>query len=248
MINNHVFPWKEPFSIKQTNIKAPNEFEQTALSLLIILVFIGFILFYTNINSYRAYVGEDGIIEWLTVIVLFCCADISFKRIIRLRSKRNVRFLVFLFITALLFLFGVGEEISWGQRIFGIESPDFFVNYNLQKEINIHNLFLYNIRINKVVFSLFLGIVIGLYLLILPAMYKKNANIKSFVDSIAVPVPRNYHIVSYAVFALLIKAVHIADNWEFLEMTGSFIFFLIILNPLNREIFIPDNKGGSCYR
>ena len=242
IINNHVFLWKHAFSIQQTNLKAPNEFEQTALSLLIILVFIGFTLFYTNVNLYRAYVSEDGVIEWLTVIVLFCSADISFKRIIRLRSQRNIRFLLFLFLTALLFCFGAGEEISWGQRIFGIESSDFFVNYNLQKETNIHNLFLYNIRINKVVFSLFLGIVIGSYLLILPVIYKKNANIKSFVDLIAVPVPRNYHIVSYVVLALVIEVMHAPDKWELLEMVGSFMFFLIILNPLNREIFTPGKE------
>jgi len=31
------------------------------------------------------------------------------------------------------------EEISWGQRLFGMENPDFFVAYSDQKEINVHN-------------------------------------------------------------------------------------------------------------
>ena len=248
MINNHVFPWKQSFSIKHTNIKAPNEFEQTAFDLLIILVFIGFILLYTNINLYKAYVGEDGIVEWLTVIVLFFSANISFKRIIRLRSQRNIRFLLFLLLTALLFCFGVGEEISWGQRIFGIESPDFFMNNNAQQETNIHNLVYQNKKINKVVFSLFLGIIISLYLLVLPVLYKKKTNVKNFINSIAIPIPCNYHIISYIVFALLINAIPNSDKWELLEMVGSFMFFLIILNPLNREIFITGKEGGSCYR
>jgi len=39
-----------------------------------------------------------------------------------------------------LFLFGAGEEISWGQRILGIETPSYFLEENRQQEMNIHNL------------------------------------------------------------------------------------------------------------
>ena len=35
----------------------------------------------------------------------------------------------------------VMEEISWGQRIFGFDTPDFLKRHNLQHETNIHNLF-----------------------------------------------------------------------------------------------------------
>jgi len=41
----------------------------------------------------------------------------------------------------LLFMFFVGmEEISWGQRIIGIETSDFFMEHNHQREFNLHNL------------------------------------------------------------------------------------------------------------
>ena len=33
------------------------------------------------------------------------------------------------------------EEISWGQRIFKIESPEFFIQNNFQRELNLHNFF-----------------------------------------------------------------------------------------------------------
>ena len=33
-----------------------------------------------------------------------------------------------------------GEEVSWGQRVFGIETPDAFVDDNRQDELNLHNL------------------------------------------------------------------------------------------------------------
>jgi len=37
------------------------------------------------------------------------------------------------------FAFIFGEEISWGQRIFGIETPEYISQYNKQNEINLHN-------------------------------------------------------------------------------------------------------------
>ena len=40
---------------------------------------------------------------------------------------------------ALLFFFGAGEEISWGQRIFGF-NPEPLAQVNKQDELNLHNL------------------------------------------------------------------------------------------------------------
>jgi hypothetical protein len=41
---------------------------------------------------------------------------------------------------ALLFFFGAGEEISWGQRIFGFKTPEPLAQVNKQDELNFHNL------------------------------------------------------------------------------------------------------------
>ncbi len=37
-------------------------------------------------------------------------------------------------------LFVTGEEISWGQRIVGFSTPDFLMDWNAQKEFNLHNI------------------------------------------------------------------------------------------------------------
>ncbi len=42
---------------------------------------------------------------------------------------------------ALAFLFAAGEEISWGQRLFGWTTPDFLMGLNKQGETNIHNIY-----------------------------------------------------------------------------------------------------------
>lgn len=41
---------------------------------------------------------------------------------------------------AVLFFFGAGEEISWGQRILGFETPESLSQVNRQEEFNLHNL------------------------------------------------------------------------------------------------------------
>jgi hypothetical protein len=41
---------------------------------------------------------------------------------------------------ALLFFFGAGEEISWGQRIFQVATPGGLAAVNTQDELNVHNL------------------------------------------------------------------------------------------------------------
>ena len=41
---------------------------------------------------------------------------------------------------AVLFLFGAGEEISWGQRILGFQTPEELSQVNRQEEFNLHNL------------------------------------------------------------------------------------------------------------
>ena len=44
-----------------------------------------------------------------------------------------------LLVLALLFVFATGEEVSWGQRIFGIGTPDALSESNRQGELNLHN-------------------------------------------------------------------------------------------------------------
>jgi hypothetical protein len=57
-------------------------------------------------------------------------------------TKRNVWFLAL----ALLMLVCFGEEISWGQRIFGWGTPAALKEMNAQGEFNVHNLWLFQAK------------------------------------------------------------------------------------------------------
>jgi len=137
----------------------------------------------------------------------------------------------------LVFVFGAGEEISWGQRILNIESSEFFVKHNAQREINIHNLIVNGKKINKIIFGTSLGVCIGAYFLILPIVYTKIDGIKHLVNRFAIPIPRVFHIISYIILIILVSMVDSSRKGELLEFGGCWIFLLMIFNPYNREIF-----------
>jgi len=90
---------------------------------------------------------EDGPLEYLTVlfaIISSVCLVVSAmgaKQRMRETSRRSLivgRLLVVgLAIACMLFAM---EEISWGQRIFGWETPEFMQEANYQGETNLHNL------------------------------------------------------------------------------------------------------------
>jgi hypothetical protein len=89
---------------------------------------------------YKLLVHEDSIGEWLTFIFYFFAFMVSFSiSITYFKRKHTLYGLMYMFLTLGLF-FIAGEEISWGQRIFNEHTPAFFMKYNYQKEMNIHNL------------------------------------------------------------------------------------------------------------
>jgi len=63
---------------------------------------------------------------------------------------------------ALLFFFAAGEEILWGQRIFGREAGEFFTARSERAETNIHNMKIGEYNLNKVIFGNILTVVIAL--------------------------------------------------------------------------------------
>jgi hypothetical protein len=78
---------------------------------------------------------EDGFIEYLTSLFYFL-ASAGF---IFANKKHRFKNLFFWFLAAMCFAIA-GEEISWGQRIFGIDTPSELNSINVQQEFNLHNI------------------------------------------------------------------------------------------------------------
>jgi len=84
---------------------------------------------------------EDGAFEYLTVAILVVGSVCMFASAPRIGDRHGKwPRMVLLGFGVLLFLAAM-EEISWGQRILGIETPEPLKAVNAQEEINVHNLF-----------------------------------------------------------------------------------------------------------
>ena len=83
-------------------------------------------------------VREDHIVEWLSALLAFAAAVLYGVAATRCRSSR-VSLSLFAALGTICLLLGL-EEISWFQRVFEIESPEFMLNRNGQQELNLHNL------------------------------------------------------------------------------------------------------------
>jgi hypothetical protein len=84
-------------------------------------------------ERYRMAMQEDRIVEWATVWLFLAAGVIGASH--ALRGRRPFDGLV-----ALFCLFVTGEEISWGQRLFGYAPPEYFLRNNFQQEVTLHNL------------------------------------------------------------------------------------------------------------
>lgn len=77
---------------------------------------------------------EDLYGEWLQSWLFVAVFALSIAL-----ARRRWRYRCFFALLALASFYTVMEEISWGQRLFGIESPEFFAEHNVQGETNLHN-------------------------------------------------------------------------------------------------------------
>lgn len=85
--------------------------------------------------------GEDHGVEWLTAAG-FATAALLTALAFRFRARMDRWSRLYLAGLALFFFVCFGEEISWGQRVFGFGTPAAINAINEQHEFNAHNLHL----------------------------------------------------------------------------------------------------------
>ena len=219
-------------------ITKPTRTEILGYSFLLMIYTLG--IFYANTDQVffeNVYVREDGFIEYATAAMLLCISILSFSRLIKLWHSTPLLWKIGTLGFALIFLFGAGEEISWGQRIFNWESSDYFIQNNAQQETNLHNMMVGDTKINKLIFSKILVVVLAIYLVILPILYRKISAIKKLTDSFAVPVVQWTQTIAFIVFSVLLAFMPSGKNPEIHELALGVIFFLIFINPFNSKVF-----------
>ena len=190
---------------------------------------------------------EDGFIEWCTVMVLLGAMGVCIRRFWLLRRARSPLFLSVTALLALLCLFGAGEEISWGQRILDLETPDYLKERNAQGELGLHNLVIdvggRDVKVNKLIFGTGLALCLTIYLFVATPLYRHQPVVRQFFNRIAAPMPRNFHLAGYLlVLATVELLIDSSKRGEMTEFAGSIIFALNITYPWNPEIFDPKQS------
>lgn len=207
--------------------------------LFLFLVF-GIGIYYANTDLQyfdEFYTKEDGFAEYGTAFLLFCSSLLLISRFIKLQKYKKNLWKLGILAIALVFLFGAGEEISWGQRIFNIESSEFFKENNAQSETNLHNLVVDGKKVNKIIFSQLLTAILVIYLIITPFLYRKFEGVKKLANLFAIPIVQWHHTIAFLICTGLLTFMESDRKWELYELAFGVIFFLIFLNPLNKSIY-----------
>ena len=119
-------------------------------------------------DAYYLAVQEDEVLEWSTFWVFVGAACVYL--LVAVRPRFSVKISWFPIGLALFCLFVALEEISWGQRIFGYRPPEYFLQYNFQQELNLHNVVATRLRKLGVITVIY-GYGVGLPLLsLIPAV------------------------------------------------------------------------------
>ncbi|MFZ2283830.1 MAG: hypothetical protein WAV86_08140 [Lutibacter sp.] len=214
-----------------------------AAYLLLILLF-GFGIYFANTNlPYfdEVYTVEDGFIENGSAIFLLSSSLLLLYRLFKLFKHKDLFWKIGILAMSLVFFFGAGEEISWGQRIFNIESSQYFIENNAQGETNLHNLVVEDTKINKLIFSQLLTVVLVIYLIIAPFLYRKFDRVKKLANKFAVPIVQWHHTISFLTGTVLLLFISSNRKWEIYELAFSVIFLLIFINPFNKEIYAANS-------
>ena len=205
----------------------------TYMILMLVLCLIP-IIFLFDEELYLLIIREDGVIEYLTASFLLFASIKLFFLFLKIYKKYSVFNFGLLSYNLVLF-FGFGEEISWGQRIFGIQSPSFFSENNFQGEINIHNMMVMGVDLNRWIFTYVLVLIFTFYFLITPIMYYKNKFPKTIVNRFSFFIP-NYLYSSIFLITTLIINLNLAEKVsEVWECSFAVTIFFICFNSLNKK-------------
>ncbi len=118
-----------------------------AWAICLLLIVLNYCLLFLPIDNLMALTREDALVENASALFLLAGSVAFFiayfwSQNVRLypdvdsKPKRNIFFLLL----ALFLFVAFGEEISWAQRIFKVETPELLKGLNYQQEINLHNL------------------------------------------------------------------------------------------------------------
>jgi hypothetical protein len=174
---------------------------------------------------------EDSISESVSAICYLVAACIFFIEWIHGRCRN-----IFVLGYALLFLVVGGEEISWGQRIIGMQTPDALKELNVQKETNLHNIDGIHQHIRAI------GVLVVLTVAVLmPLTDRWIASIRELYSRLSVPIvqlwtlPLTILALSFMVVPRVLLGRNVFSLDEVGELYLSFVFLIFAIEVRARR-------------
>jgi hypothetical protein len=203
-------------------------------------------LFISNPEKIKYLAQEDGFFEtagalfFLVSSILFLILFFKNRETKKIICLNNVYFLLL----GCAFLFAFLEEISWGQRIFNLATPESLQKINMQNEINIHNIDLFHGKTLDGERKSALGLLLNfdrifsifwfLYCCSLPALYRYNNKMKKVIAKFSLPmVPLIFgcfFILNYLLSKIIESIIGLDLHHalvEIKECNFAFLFFAI---------------------
>ena len=96
---------------------------------------------FTHFPEYMALIQEDGVLEYTQFLGYFLAGiTLALAGIFQLRTGRRKDLTALCLLGACALIIVAFEEISWGQRLENLKTPEYFTQHNVQNELTIHNL------------------------------------------------------------------------------------------------------------
>lgn len=221
---------------------------QTKYSILgfIVLVLSYSVIYFVDKDTAIRLTHEDGFFENLGFL-FFLFSSISFA--CSYKKHKNWIFIILAF----LFFFAAGEEISWGQRFFHIKS-EVIQHDNVQGEINIHNLEIFNRTDFSGKKKSFMGLLLNpdrlfnmfwlFWCLLIPLIHLFNPSLNDRLKKFHIQIPMvmisigsiflvNY-LTSKILSFLMVKELN-HPLVETKEWIAAFLFFLVSVELFKRK-------------
>ena len=222
-------------------------------AILLLLFACSYLLAFPDAKYDEYFTDEDSWIENMSAlafliasVLFFLCYWRSKDNGLRIGKYKTGRNLIFLGL-ALLFFVAFGEEISWGQRIFGWSTPESLAKVNYQQETNIHNLdfftfkhetdqgfwsFLFVLNAGRIFFYFWFS-----FLVILPLSNYFFPAIKRLIQRINIPVPPmwlGFLMISNLVLSKVYKVLtadYATDYTNSIDeiMEGNYAIVIVVL-------------------
>ena len=207
-------------------------------SIIILYLLSSYSVFLFSQDEILKYTREDGLFETITALWLLVSSIVYFITFFRDKNGNALLFIrtnknFFFLLLAVMFFFGFGEEISWGQRIFKWQSLDWFNQYNNQKETNIHNLAIFQRILNFEHLSTYFWVT---YCLIIPFVYKKSLAFAAWSDKINLPIIPirlgTFFLLNYVIFIILKLSFRHSLQHSVVEVKESCLGFLFMISSI----------------